>query len=174
MTMFLERANADVACFCDCDRSRLAPGVPLDCPWCGCGWMFACLACHRGVTFARGVEVPESYEELADRYVRMGLGRAPTAPEAREVADFLRRSMAGVEAGKLYVTLDQAVIPADATGVRGTGTIGRHELDYVPHVRARTEPAELARTLQHVPYWYKARFEKERRAAQVGHVAPRD
>src|SRR4051794_39312237 len=99
----------------------------MDCPWCGCGWLFACVNCRKAFTFAEGVLVPEPWEETALRDLR-GWKTQPSDEDVAGWVDAMKELLADVRVGERYVCLDGLINPADATSVRFEGWHSRHDL----------------------------------------------
>ena len=77
--LYLRKANNDLVSHCRCAKEDALISSPcqMDCPWCGCGWLFTCSRCRKAFTFAEGVEVHESWEETANRTIRNLYRREP-------------------------------------------------------------------------------------------------
>ena len=39
-TIYLEKDNDQLVSFCSCEPAYITYPPQLDCPWCGCGWLF--------------------------------------------------------------------------------------------------------------------------------------
>src|SRR5205809_7865690 len=65
--VYLAKDNAELVCHCKCPQALMTFPPQMDCPWCGCGWLFTCIECRKAFTFARGVLVDLTWEELARR-----------------------------------------------------------------------------------------------------------
>jgi hypothetical protein len=70
--LYLRKANDGFVSHCKCDKADALISSPsqMDCPWCGCGWLFICSRCCKAFTFVEAVQVDESWEKTADRSVR--------------------------------------------------------------------------------------------------------
>jgi hypothetical protein len=75
--IYLQKDNDDLVSHCRCREAFISYPPQMDCPWCGCGWLFSCIKCRKAFTFARAVEVNDSWEELACRDIR-GMGMEVT------------------------------------------------------------------------------------------------
>jgi hypothetical protein len=84
--LYLQKANDDFVSHCRCHRGDALISSPaqMDCPWCGCGWLFTCGVCRKAFAFAEGVEINESWEETAERDVRAFFRRDPEPKEVQE------------------------------------------------------------------------------------------
>ena len=58
MVKYIAKANNDVLSHCQCADTLAAGPAQLDCPWCGCGWLFSCIKCRKAFTFGRVVSAP--------------------------------------------------------------------------------------------------------------------
>jgi hypothetical protein len=133
----------------------------MDCPWCGCGWLFICSRCRKAFTFAEAVEIKESWEETADRAIRGLFQREPEPREVDEWVGFMKILLKGVRAGEKYVYLDGWVIPANAAGVRIEGWHSQHDLDFVPQLAALEDPEVQTGLLSAREYWLSTATEQE-------------
>jgi hypothetical protein len=151
--VYLAKDNGELVCQCSCREALITFPPQMDCPWCGCGWLFTCIECRKAFTFARGVRVAESWEELARRDLT-NRGHKTVSPEDidRWVTG-MQQILADVEVGKRYVCLDGAIIPADAGAIQFEGWHSRHDLDFVPQVAALKDPAVRTEILSSTKYW---------------------
>lgn len=122
------------------------------CPWCGCGWLHSCITCRKAFTFARGVEVDETWQELARRDLT-AWPRAATDEDIEEWIKAMQELLAGVEIGKQYVYLDGLIVPSDASGVHFRGWHSEHDLDFVPHIAALHDYFVMENILSNPDYW---------------------
>lgn len=151
--VYLVKDNDDLCCHCECDKALITFPPQMDCPWCGCGWLLTCIACRKAFTFARAVEVPESWEELARRDLTGKWSEQPSAEEIGEWVGAMKAMHSHVELGKQYVCLDGLFIPTDANGVEFEGWHSRHNLDFLPQVRACEDYAVMEEILTNRDYW---------------------
>src|SRR6266566_1407987 len=54
--IYLRKANDNLVSHCKCDEAYISAPSQMDCPWCGCGWLFTCSHCRKAFTFAEAVE----------------------------------------------------------------------------------------------------------------------
>lgn len=151
--LYLAKANNDLVCLCNCAEATIASPMQMDCPWCGCGWLFICSGCRKAFTFARAVEVRESWQDTAEQVIRTMYRREPEQGEAEQWIDFMKILLKGVRLGQEYVYLDGWVIPASAHAVRMEGWHSNHDLPYVPQVAAMDDPTVSERVLSNRNYW---------------------
>lgn len=151
--IYLMKDSDDLISHCRCKEAYITFPPQMDCPWCGCGWLFTCIECRKAFTFARGVEVDESLEELARRDIMKGWGREPSGDEVKDWIDAMKELLAEVEVDGRYVYLDGLFIPADAAGVEYEGLFARHDLGFIPQVKALQDPAVIDEILSNVEYW---------------------
>src|SRR5690349_1929085 len=65
--LYLKKASNELVSHCTCDDAPITFPPQMDCPWCGCGWLFCCANCRKAFTFAVAVELDESWEATAMR-----------------------------------------------------------------------------------------------------------
>lgn len=151
--VYLAKANAELVCACECAQALMAFPPQGNCPWCGCGWLFSCIECRKAFTFARGVSVDTSWEELARRdQTNYGEESIPQEDIDRWVST-MKELLAEVKVGAKYVCLDGAIIPADAGVIQFEGWHSRHDLDFVPQVAALDDRSIVKDLLSNVKYW---------------------
>ena len=150
--LYLGKDNDDLVSHCKCEAPLIGYPPQMDCPWCGCGWMFSCIDCRRGFTFARGVEMPESWESLALRDLTK-MGTKPRQQDVEGWVEMMQDLHRGVELGRTYVCLDGVFIPADSESISFTGWKTTHELDFVPQVAALKDERILSNLLMDPDYW---------------------
>lgn len=150
--IYLVKDNDDLCSNCSCETAYITFPPQMDCPWCGCGWLFSCTCCRKAFTFARGVEVDESWEELARRDLA-AWHRPPTEDDIEEWIKAMQALLSKVEIGKQYVCLDGYIIPSDASGVSFRGWHSEHDLDFVPQVAALDDYFVMENILSNVEYW---------------------
>lgn len=151
--IYLAKASTDLLCFCECAEALMTFPPQLDCPWCGCGWLFSCSECRTSFTFARGVTVNESWEDLARRDMT-NYGR--TSVSTDDVDNWVRAMkelLAHVKVGATYVCLDSVIIPVDAGAFQFEGRHSRHDLAFVPQVAALEDRSVIDDLLSSPEYW---------------------
>jgi hypothetical protein len=135
----------------------------MDCPWCGCGWLFTCSRCRKVFTFAEAVEVNESWEETADRTIRNLYHREPEPGEIEEWVGFMQLLIRGIRPGHQYVYFDGWVFPISAEGIRVDGWHSRHDLDFIPQVAALNDPNVDDALMSSKAYWMSTAIEQDDR-----------
>jgi hypothetical protein len=133
----------------------------MECPWCGCGWLFTCSRCRKAFTFAEGFELNESWQETAVRTLRSLNLRDPEPAEIEEWVDFFHILLKGIEPGQLYVYFDGWVFPTTAEGIQAEGWHSKHDLDLVPQVAALDNPEVLASLLSSKEYWMSTAVDQD-------------
>jgi hypothetical protein len=133
----------------------------MDCPWCGCGWLFTCSRCRKVFTFAEAVEVNESWEETADRTIRNLYHREPEPGEIEEWVGFMQLLIRGIRPGHQYVYFDGWVFPISAEGIRVDGWHSRHDLDFIPQVAALNDPNVDDALMSSKAYWMSTAIEHD-------------
>lgn len=150
--VYLVKDNEDLCCHCSCDEAMITFPPQMDCPWCGCGWLFTCMTCSKAFTFARARVVRGTWNELALR----DLSRWHAPPSEEDVDEWIgamKVLLKHVELGKQYVCLDGFFIPTDAPGVEIEGWHSQHSLDYVPQVAALDDYFVMENILSSEEYW---------------------
>ena len=151
--VYLAKANDALVSFCSCQRAYIAYPSQLDCPWCGCGWLFACASCRMAFTFALGVEVDETWEQLARRdLVGLGIGE-PSSEDINGWVEAVPSMLQEVEVGRLYVWFDGMILPIDAGGVNLRGYYARHRHGFVPQMAALRDKSVVENILSNEQYW---------------------
>jgi hypothetical protein len=160
-TPYLVKANDDLVSWCKCKNAPIASSAQAGCPWCGCGWLFTCLHCRKAFTFARAVLMKESLEELASLEVprtqkiislKGDVRQETLIPTVEFWIEAMQPLIGDLELGKTYVYFDGHSIPTDARGIRMRGMRRSHDLDYIPHIRALTDPS-AEELLHDFDYW---------------------
>lgn len=161
--LYLRKHNDKLVSHCRCAKEDALISSPsqMDCPWCGCGWLFICNRCRKAFTFGEGVEVNETWEETAARSVRASYRREPEPDEVTEWVEFMKLFVRDVRPGNQYVYLDGWVVPATAARVTIDGWHSRHDLDVVPQVAALHDPGVRTSLLQSRTYWRSTALESD-------------
>lgn len=159
--LYLRKANNDLVSHCQCDESEALISSPgqMDCPWCGCGWLFICSRCRKAFTFAEGVELDESWRETGHRTISALYERDPEPGEVEEWVDFMKILLNDVVPGEQYVYLDGYVIPTDAEGLSIEGWHAHHDLEFIPQIAALTETDIRDNLLCSIEYWQSNRVD---------------
>jgi hypothetical protein len=150
---YLRKASDEVISFCSCGDGRVSFPAQMDCPWCGCGWLFTCITCRKAFTFAEGVEIEGSWEDLAREEIRNKWQKEPEKDDVASWVEAMKEVLAEVKPGKRYVIIDGHVIPADATNVKFDGWHAHHEFTGLPQVEALSDKSALDATLGDRRYW---------------------
>jgi hypothetical protein len=159
--IYLTKDNANLTCHCKCDNALITFPPQMDCPWCGCGWLFTCIECRKAFTFARGVEVDESWEDLAVRDLTNQWGKNPSPKDVNSWVESMKELLADIEVGGQYICLDGAFIPVEADAIDFTGWHSRHNLPYVPQVAALKDKSVVQQVLSNVEYWQASALAEE-------------
>jgi hypothetical protein len=151
--IYLSKADNRLVSHCACSDALAAYPGQADCPWCGCGWLFTCMACRKAFSFARGVEIDGTWEGLAQKDLRRWSGAEPDEDEVRQWVEVMQRMLADVEVGGTYVCLDGTVISSDRSSVAFEGWHSRHAFDFVPHLEALNDVRVRDQVLGSRAYW---------------------
>lgn len=114
------------------------------------------MRCRKAFTFARGVLVDDSWEELARRDIS-GMGMKVDDDAVGSWVGSMKAYLAGVTVGSQYVALDGYVIATDSDSIEFDGWRSHHQLDFVPHVAALTDGSIIDELLSNVEYWESRR-----------------
>src|SRR5437016_4029669 len=82
--IYLVKASNDLISHCACEHAIIGAPSQMDCPWCGCGWLFVCATCRKAFTFARAEEVELTWEKLAHKDLDGKWSRHPSSKEIQE------------------------------------------------------------------------------------------
>jgi hypothetical protein len=151
--VYLIKDNDELCSHCTCETAYITFPPQMGCPWCGCGWLFTCTSCQKAFTFARAIEVDESWKELARRDL---VGKWTDTPSDEDIdawIEAMQAILSNVEIGKQYVCLDGLIIPTDASRVRFQGWHSEHDLEFVPHVAALDDYFVMENILCNRDYW---------------------
>lgn len=161
--LYLRKANNDFVSHCKCDTvdALISSPAQMDCPWCGCGWLFICSRCRKAFTFAEGIEINESWEDTGNRTVRALYQREPEPGEVDEWIGFMKILLKRVQLREQYVYFDGYVIPTTAEGITIEGWHSHHALNFVPQIAALMESEIRDGLLCSREYWQSNRVERE-------------
>lgn len=153
--LYLRKADDRLVSHCRCAPQEALIAYPgqMDCPWCGCGWLFSCIRCRKAFTFAEAVEIDEPWESLAERDRRGFWGRKPKPREIEEWVEGMQILLAEIRAGEQYVYFDGSVFAVTEPGVDLMGWHSRHQLDFIPQVAALRDPEIRTGILASPDYW---------------------
>ena len=156
--LYIAKASNEGVCFCECEDSLMSVPDQLDCPWCGCGWLFCCTNCGKAFTFGKAVEVSfELHDEfiLAD-FDRRGFPEEMLTQEfAASMREMLLELLADVEEGVEYVYFDGILIPTDYDDrIAFGGLHSVHDLSELPHLAVRDDSDALRASLGTPDYWH--------------------
>ena len=155
MKKALVKANDKLLSFCKCTEGAFATTGQVDCPWCGCGWMFSCTKCRKAFIFAKVVETQLSCEEIA-QIDQSSYADRPAGIDDEgvvEEAAWLRAELEGLEVGTECVILDGKVIPTSARDIAFDGWFAHHDLEMPPQIQAGDSREEVLKLLGDTDYW---------------------
>jgi hypothetical protein len=153
--LYLQKANDKLLCHCECQTALITFPPQMDCPWCGCGWLFCCATCRKAFTFAVAVEVNESWEATALRDLK-NRGEDFEEPSNDDIAAWIEAMQVmceDLELGEEYVYLDGWFIPTSTDEINIEGMHSYHELEGVPQVIALEDKNVLTELLGNQEYW---------------------
>ena len=159
--IYLRKANDDLLSHCDCGDGRITSSPQADCPWCGCGWLFTCIGCRKAFSFAVGVELDMTWEELA-RADLAGLGLPEISEsDVEEWVDDMQGWLADVVPGREYACLDGVLWERDARDVEFEGIYASHRFDRLPHLDVLAGKSAVGDVLGSVEYWQANQLEED-------------
>lgn len=159
--LFLRKANDDLVSHCKCEPFWISPPGQMDCPWCGCGWLFACPKCRSAYTFAVAAKCDLTWEELAHLDLDSRYDDPPTDEDIDLWIDFMKQFTEDIEEGQQYVYFDGWAIPVDAEEFDVEGIYANHQLPAVPQAVALEEPSVIEEVLANENYWRERHVEYE-------------
>jgi hypothetical protein len=152
--LYLKKASNELISHCTCDDAPITFPPQMDCPWCGCGWLFCCANCRKSFTFAVAVELNESWEATARRDLgNRGKDFIPTADDIADWIEAMQELCSEIEVGEEYVYLDGWFIPRETDEITIEGMHSYHELTCVPQVVALEDKAIIEEVLGNEAYW---------------------
>ncbi len=150
--LHLERASSEGICFCKCKRALVAVPDQLDCPWCGCGWLFMCVFCGKAFTYAKAVPVNTPLAEIVERDL-VGRGWEKDRTMTREGVTYMKWMLEQVQEGVQYGFLDGLLVPMGLRNIKLDGRSAVHRIKILPHERELKTPGSLMKELSRVSYW---------------------
>ncbi len=161
MTLYLAKDNNELVSFCECDQAYTTYPPQMDCPWCGCGWLFSCTKCRKAFTFARAIDVPETLEEIGRRDLKAAWGKEPSKKDVTMWAESMKVLLEDVELGGQYVVLDGVFIETSYEAIEFGGWHSEHKLDFIPQVAALEDPQILRSVLESTDYWMESKLTED-------------
>jgi hypothetical protein len=161
--VYLKKANDDVVGNCKCNDGRITYPPRQDCPWCGCGWLFSCLGCRQTFTFALGVELETTWEELAiTDWKGWGMQRVSKKNISSWVTD-MKQLLGDVKPGEVYVCLDGRLFQKSARNIAFDGIYATHAFDRLPHVQALADRSIEEKVLASTDYWRSRKVKRRKK-----------
>ena len=158
--IYLKKANNDVVGNCKCKDGRISYPPQMDCPWCGCGWLFTCMTCRKAFTFAVGVELEATWEDLSrEDWKAWGLTRISTKNIKSWIAD-MKALLGDVKVGETYACIDGKVFPKDSRKIEFDGIYASHKFDRLPHVLALRDNKIVDQVLTNTEYWFTRKHKR--------------
>lgn len=155
MPKWLAKANDEGVSHCACAASLAGVSGQLDCPWCGCGWMIPCATCRRAFTFARVVEIDQSYEDLVRTdLLDRGLPEVDET-DVREGAAWLAETFADFAVGDTVIYLDGCYFRADQRPLAFEGLYAAHDHPEPPQTAAARDSRSPDEDLGRPQWWFE-------------------
>ena len=150
MPKIIAKANDDAINWCECEGAIAGYPGQLDCPWCGCGWLFSCHRCRKAFTFGVVTEADQDLSALA-REDQKNRGMTVNVKVTTDWVDYMVKQLKPFAPGTEVVYLDGRVIAADKAPVRFKGWYAQHSMKTLPH--ARRDGKAIDAMLGDVDYW---------------------
>ena len=151
--LYLAKKNDDFISHCKCEESLVGDSGQLDCPWCGCGWLFSCTKCRKAFSFAEAIRVDKTWEELAREDLFGFSGKEPSQAEITEWIECMQHMTSHLKLGQTYVYLDGCFIPANEEDFEFEGLHAKHEFHKPPQVVALEDESIVKDLLENPDYW---------------------
>ena len=159
--VFLVKANNDLISHCKCQHTFVGAPGQLDCPWCGCGWLFNCPTCRKAFAFARAEMCDLTWEQLAHNDLDGKFGKQPSREDMDEWIGFMKLLTKDIQLGKQYVYIDGWIFPIEETQLRFEGIHARHDLAVVPQAAAMSDREFLVQTIGDRSYWNERKLDAD-------------
>ena len=165
MTIYLQKANDNLVSHCSCGDGRISLPSQMDCPWCGCGWLFTCMTCRKAFTFAKVIKTDMSLFEIGWNDLEKSYGRKPTINEVGEWVDYMRLLLDNISGKGEFVYFDGRIIPVKSKKKMFTvmGMHSRHRFDQIPQYTALEDKSIIDELLINENYWLSTKRKKRRR-----------
>ncbi|MFK7820241.1 MAG: hypothetical protein AB8G99_16080 [Planctomycetaceae bacterium] len=156
MPKFFFKSNQQLISHCECDNEPAMSTCQMDCPWCGCGWLFSCSKCSKAFTFAEVRETDLSLEQIAKREASTRGIQDSIGDD--DIADWvlnMSQIVGEFEVGDQVVYIDGEYLKSDAESVEFDGYFAAHKFEKLPHAEAlATNPDLLDEILGQPSYWF--------------------
>lgn len=151
--LYLAKKNNDFVSHCKCENSLIGDSGQLDCPWCGCGWLFSCIKCRKAFSFSEAVNLDKTWEELAHDDLIGFDGKEPSQAEIAEWVEYMKYRTSHLVLGQTYVYLDGCFIPADEENFEFEGLHAKHAFHKPPQIIALEDERIVGDLLENPDYW---------------------
>ncbi len=151
--LYLVKKNDELISHCKCEESLVGDPGQLDCPWCGCGWLFSCTKCRKAFTFAEAKELDKTWEEVAKEDLLGYSNKEPESDDINNWIECMQQMMSHIEVGKTYIYLDGSFIPADEENFEFEGWKSKHNFYKTPQVIALEDKEIIEQVLSNPQYW---------------------
>ena len=157
--IYLRKASNNLVSHCHCANAYIGAPAQLDCPWCGCGWLFVCADCRKAFTFAEAVKVKFSLEQIGAHDLLQFSKHSkvtPTKEDLRTWVECMKEFLHEVKLGRRYIYFDGYIVPVDAGCITFEGLHSAHALKVVPQVEALRDPTIVQGLLRNPHYWQES------------------
>ncbi len=156
--LHLEKANDKGICHCKCERALVAVPDQMDCPWCGCGWLFSCAQCGKAFTYAKSVLIHTPIEKIVE-FDLTGRGYEKDMDSIHDASQLMTEMMSDLEPEKEYVYLDGYFLPLDAEDFSLEGLYANHTIAELPHAVELKSAGALEAAFADGEYWADRQIE---------------
>ena len=159
--VFLAKGNNNLVSHCKCENPFISAPGQMNCPWCGCGWLFICPKCRKAFTFARATRCNMTREQLAHYDLDGKYGKQPTREDIAEWIGFMKMFTKDIQLGEEYAYLDGYAIPVSERNLQFDGIHALHDLEVVPQTAALQDRKWIENTIGNKNYWNDRKLHRE-------------
>ncbi len=131
--LYLVKSSNEFVSHCLCDFAPISYPGQLDCPWCGCGWLFTCMNCQKGFTFAKAVRIKQSWRSLAQVDIFRNSGEMANYKSSSDWIADMGSLLEEIIENHVYSYIDWNVLDTGCGKVRFKGDVMKHKFDSNPH-----------------------------------------
>ncbi len=151
--IYLKKSSNDLLSHCKCEDALISYTAQLDCPWCGCGWLFSCIQCRKAFSFAEAVELDMSWEEIAQLDIYKHSKEKASSGDISDWVEDMEWMLQDIEIGTKYSILDGVVIPVESGAFEYKGWNSKHKFESNPHIAAINDDQVIQTKFSNREYW---------------------
>ena len=151
--LYLKKKNDDFISHCNCGESIVGDSGQLDCPWCGCGWLFSCTKCRKAFSFAEAAYINKTWEEIAQEDLKGFSGNEPSQQDIEDWVECMQHMTSHLVEGETYIYLDGCFIPAQEENFTFDGLYSNHTFIKTPQIIALEDNKIVDSVLSNPEYW---------------------